>query len=161
MPPLARLALAALLSSAPLTASAQSVSFGQRADVGAPVEVTADNLSVDQGTGLATFSGNVLIGQGEMRLAADSVTVTYAQDGPERISAMQAQGNVTLVNGPDAAEAARADYDVSGGNVVLTGDVVLTQGANVLAGERVEVDLATGRANVSGRVRSIFQPGSQ
>lgn len=154
-------AFAALALMLPFSAVGQSVSFGQRADVKAPVEVTADSLSVDQASGLATFTGNVVIGQGAMRLAADKVTVTYAQGGQNRISALQATGNVTLVNGPDAAEAARADYNVDSGNVILTGDVVLTQGQNVLSGETVEVNLATGTANVAGRVRSVFQPESR
>ena len=44
--------------------------------------------------------------------------------------------------------------------LALTGDVLLTQGSNVLAGERMTVDLATGAAQVQGRVRSVLQPGS-
>ena len=143
-------------------AGAQATSgFGNAQDVKQPVEVTADALSVDQKTGKATFSGHVLIGQGTMRLAADSVTVTYAQGGQDRISALHAQGNVTLASGQDAAEAQAADYNVESGNVVLTGDVLLTQGGNILAGEKVTVNLATGTANASGRVRSVLQPGSQ
>ncbi|HWL57814.1 MAG TPA: lipopolysaccharide transport periplasmic protein LptA [Paracoccus sp. (in: a-proteobacteria)] len=139
-------------------ASAQSTGFGNAQDVSAPVEVTADTLQVDQKTGLAVFSGNVLIGQGAMRLSADRVTVTYAGQDARKISALKAEGNVTMVSGEDAAEAKTADYDVESGNVVLRGDVLLTQGQNVLAGETVTVDLATGRANASGRVRSVLQP---
>lgn len=143
-------------------AGAQATSgFGNAQDVKQPVEVTADALSVDQKTGKATFSGHVLIGQGAMRLAADSVTVTYAQGGQDRISALHAQGNVTLASGQDAAEAQAADYNVESGNVVLTGDVLLTQGGNILAGEKVTVNLATGTANASGRVRSVLQPGKK
>ncbi|WP_304614203.1 LptA/OstA family protein, partial [Paracoccus sp. (in: a-proteobacteria)] len=63
-------------------------------------------------------------------------------------------------SGEDAAEAAEAVYDVAAGSVLLTGDVLLTQGSNVLAGERMTVDLATGAAQVQGRVRSVLQPGS-
>ncbi len=133
--------------------------FGRAQDVGQPVEVTADSLQVDQTTGLATFVGNVLIGQGDMRLSADRVVVTYAENNPQKISKLQAQGNVTLASGTDAAEAQAADYDVASGDVVLTGDVLLTQGANVLAGETVTVNLANGTANASGRVRSVLQPG--
>ncbi|WP_134678702.1 lipopolysaccharide transport periplasmic protein LptA [Paracoccus ravus] len=140
-------------------AIAQTTGFGNAQDVKAPVEVTADSLQVDQATGLAVFSGNVLIGQGAMRLSADRVEVTYASGDARRISALQATGNVTLVSGQDAAEAQSADYDVNSGNVVLRGDVLLTQGQNVLAGETVTVNLATGTANASGRVRSVLQPG--
>lgn len=170
MPRLPRLlrraaACAALLLLAPALAvpvgAQQSVQFGKRADIKAPVEVNADNLSVDQKTGLATFTGSVVIAQGDMRLAADKVTVTYEPGNQRKISALQARGNVTLVNGPDAAEAAAADYAVDSGNVVLTGNVVMTQGESVLSGEKVTVNLATGTANVSGRVRSVLQPGAQ
>lgn len=140
-------------------ALAQGRGFGSAQDIGQPVEVTAQTLSVDQKTGKAVFSGDVLIGQGKMRLSADKVTVTYVQGDKSKISALRAEGHVTLVSGEDAAEARAADYDVESGHVVLTGDVLLTQGGNVLAGEKVTVDLATGTANASGRVRSVLQPG--
>lgn len=142
-------------------ALAQTTGFGNAQDVRQPVEVTADSLQVDQKTGLAVFSGNVLIGQGAMRLSADRVTVTYAPGAADRISALKAEGNVTLASGQDAAEAKAADYNVETGNVVLTGDVLLTQGANVLAGETVTVNLATGTAQAAGRVRSVLQPGAR
>ena len=151
--------LSLVLTVAP--ALAQSTGFGRAQDTKLPVEVTAEQLSVDQKTGKATFSGKVLIGQGQMRLAADRVTVTYAQGNQSRISALHAEGNVTMVSGEDAAEARAADYDVESGNVILTGDVLLTQGGNVLAGEKVTVDLETGTANASGRVRSVLQPGGE
>ncbi|MBM3604555.1 MAG: lipopolysaccharide transport periplasmic protein LptA [Alphaproteobacteria bacterium] len=154
--------LIALALTAPvaLPAGAQTTTFGgMRADVSAPVEVAADNLTVNQTDGSALFSGNVVIGQGEMRLSADEVTVQYAQGGQQRITSLTATGEVTLVSGPDAAEAQQAVYDVEAGRVVLTGDVLLTQGQNVLSGDRVTVDLASGSAQVQGRVRSVLQPG--
>ncbi|RDW13041.1 lipopolysaccharide transport periplasmic protein LptA [Paracoccus thiocyanatus] len=156
--PLLPAILSLVLAAGP--ASAQATGFGRAEDIKAPVEVTADSLRVDQKTGQAVFSGNVLIGQGAMRLSADSVTVTYAQGGQDRISALHAQGNVTLASGDDAAEAQAADYDVETGAIVLTGDVLLSQGGNVLAGDKVTVDLESGTANASGRVRSVLQPGN-
>ncbi|WP_312525449.1 lipopolysaccharide transport periplasmic protein LptA [Paracoccus sp. (in: a-proteobacteria)] len=161
---LLRAACTALLVLMPLAAApalAQSVKFGQRADPKSAVEVNSEQLSVDQKTGHAVFSGNVVVGQGDMRLSADKVTVIYAQGPNRKIERLEARGNVTLVNGPDAAEAQAADYSVGSGKVLLTGDVILTQGPSVLAGEKVEVDLATGSAQVSGRVRTVLQPGSQ
>lgn len=149
---------ALILAAAP--AAAQTTTFGgMRADTSAPVEVAADNLSVNQADGSAVFTGNVVIGQGAMRLSADKVTVIYAEGGTSRIRSLDAAGNVTLVSGPDAAEAQAATYDVAGGHVTLTGDVVLSQGRNVLTGNTMQVDLATGTAQVQGRVRSVLQPG--
>ncbi len=144
-----------------LPASAQTVAFGGiRADTTAPVEVTAESLRVNQDTGEAVFTGNVLIGQGEMRLSADSVTVVYAEGGQSRIRSLNATGGVTLVSGPDAAEAAEAAYDVEKGTVVLTGDAIVTRGESVLAGDRIEVSLKDGTASVQGGVRTVLQPGA-
>lgn len=141
-------------------AVAQNVAFGgMRADITAPVEVRADNLSVNQADGSAVLTGNVVIGQGGMRLSADRVTIIYAEGDQNRIRSLDAVGSVTLVSGPDAAEAKAATYDVAGGNVTLTGDVVLTQGQNVLTGDTMQVNLGTGQAQVQGRVRSVLQPG--
>lgn len=141
-------------------AGAQTVAFGGiKADTKAPVEVTAETLRVDQATGKATFTGKVLIGQGAMRLSAETVTVTYAAGGQQQIQSLDASGGVTLVNGPDAAEAQAAVYDVKSGRIVLTGDAIVTQGQSVLAGDKIEVNLADGTASVAGRVRSVLQPG--
>lgn len=151
------LTIALILAAAP--AAAQNVAFGgMKADTSAPVEVASDSLSVNQGDGSAVFTGNVVIGQGEMRLSADKVTVEYAEGGQNRIRSLHAEGGVTLVSGADAAEAREAVYDVEAGNVTMTGDVVLTQGRNALTGDRVVVNLASGTAQVDGRVRSVLQP---
>ena len=44
-------------------------------DVGQPVEVSADSLSVDQGSGEAVFDGNVLVVQGDVRMSAGRIRV--------------------------------------------------------------------------------------
>lgn len=144
-----------------LPAMAQDVAFGgMQADTSAPVEIGADALSVDQGTGAATFTGNVVIGQGQMRLAADKVAVTYVQGDQRKIKSLHATGKVALVSGQDAAEAQDAVYDVESGNVKLSGDVIITQGTNVMSGETMNLNLKSGTAQVSGRVRTVLQPGS-
>lgn len=155
-----RLMPALILSLLALPAFAQNTTFGgMRADTSAPVEVAADSLSVNQADGTAVFTGNVVIGQGEMRLSAAEVQVNYAEGGQSRIQSLRATGDVTLVSGADAAEAQEALYDVEAGQVTLIGEVVLSQGANVLTGDQMVVDLATGTAQVQGRVRTILQPG--
>lgn len=162
--------LAAMAAAAPFgitPALAQTVAFGgMKGDAKAPVDIAADALSVDQGTGQARFSGHVVISQGEMRLAADRVDVTYAEPAPnggaagtQKIRALTASGGVTLVRGPDAAEAREAVYDVASGLVTLKGDVVVTQGPSVMSGETMTLNLTEGTAQVSGRVRTILQPG--
>lgn len=151
-----------LISVATSAAVAQttSLAFGTiRQNPDAPVEVTADALAVDQDTGEAVFTGNVLIGQGEMRLSAARVLVIYKQ-GNTGIERLEATGGVTLVSGPDAAESQRADYNIDTGTILMTGDVLLTQGANALTAERMTVNLEDGTAQMNGRVKTILQPGN-
>jgi lipopolysaccharide export system protein LptA len=159
---LRRLCLLALLTfaGAPLLAQGGQVAFGgMQQDSSLPVEISADQLQVNQSDGTAVYTGDVVIGQGEMRLAAPRVLVVYAQDAG-RIARLEATGGVTLVSGEDAAEAERADYDIDGGTVTMEGDVLLTQGENVLTSQRMVVNLETGTAEMAGRVRTVLQPGS-
>lgn len=158
-------ALAALMvlgPAAPLPALAQGaeVAFGGiRADTSLPVEVTADALSVSQTDGTAVFTGNVLVVQGEMRLSAERVEVVYGSADRSRIERLHASGQVTLVSGKDAAEAADAVYTIDSGAVEMTGNVLLTQGANTIAGQKLVVDLASGTGRMEGRVTTVLQPG--
>ena len=129
---------------------------GISADPKAPVEVSADNLSVDQDSGTAVFSGNVVIGQGDLRLSAGSVRVVYS-DSTGDIAQLLATDGVTLVTDSAAAEAATADYNLTTGILTLSGSVLLTQGASALSAEQMTIDLNSGRAQMSGRVRTVFQ----
>lgn len=142
-------------------AQTTNVAFGtMQQDTSLPVEVTADSLSVNQTDGTAIFTGNVVIIQGEMRLAAPRVLVVYAEtsDGEEsRIERLEATGGVTLVSGPDAAESERADYNVDDGQVLMQGDVLLTQGASALTSDQMRVDLTGGTAQMDGRVKTILR----
>lgn len=126
-----------------------------------PVEVISDALEIDQETGNATFVGNVVVGQGEMRLNASKVVVEYktgAEQTGGKISRMIASGSVVLVNGPEAAEADEAVYSIDSAEIVMSGNVILTQGNNALSAAQMVVDLNTGRAQMSGRVKTILQP---
>ncbi|WP_439121995.1 LptA/OstA family protein [Marivita sp.] len=135
------------------------IAFGTvQQDTSLPVEVSADALSVSQNDGSALFTGNVIIGQGEMRLSAPRVLVFYTEDqsGVERL---EATGGVTLVNGDQAAEADTAEYEVNRGTIRMVGNVLLTQGANTLVSDSMDVDLEGGTALMNGRVRTVFQTG--
>lgn len=147
-----------------VTAQGLDVAFGSLThDSTLPVEVTADQLEVNQQAGTAIFSGNVLVGQGSMRLSANRVEVSYAGsngDPTGRISNMVATGNVLLVNGAEAAEAQKAVYAVDRGSIVMSGSVLLTQGQNALSGELFVVDLGSGTGRMEGRVKTIFQTGN-
>jgi len=157
--------LGLILAALPVLAHAQvtSVPFGQNHDRSQPVEITSDRLDLDQAAGTAVFAGNVKVGQGELRLAADRVQVFYVAgtgDGAGQVQRMVANGNVTLSNGSEAAEAEQAVYEVVAGTVDMQGDVLLTQGRNALSSQKLHIDLDAGTAQVEGRVQTIFTPST-
>lgn len=155
---------AALLAiSLPNLAAAQAqVAFGGlQHDSSLPVEISADQLAVDQADGSATFSGNVQIGQGDMRLTAGKVRVEYGTgaNATGEISRLHASGGVTLVNGAEAAEAREAVYTITTGVIVMSGNVVLIQGDNALSSQTLTVNLKDGTGIMDGRVKTIIQTG--
>ena len=159
---LALIFAACLVALAPSVLAAQGtqVAFGSfNHDASLPVEITADALEISQADGTAIFRGNVVIGQGDLRMSAGQVLVVYASgdDATGQISRLTASGGVTLVNGAEAAEAQEATYSIDEGLIVMSGGVILTQGRNALSAERLVVNLKTGTGTLEGRVKTILQ----
>ena len=153
---LLRIVLFLMFATATSAAAQTDIALGGiQADSSAPVEITADSLSVDQETGIAAFSGNVLIAQGELRLSAGSVEVVYDDDSGD-ITRLVASGGVTFVTATDAAEAQTAVYDLAENKLTMTGDVLITQGRSAIAADSMRVNLTTGKAQLDGRVRTTL-----
>ncbi len=155
--------LGAALVYDPLTGAAfaqTKVTTGLIADTTQPIEVEADQLSVDQTTGVAVFSGNVRVKQGELRVTAPKATLNYNADRTE-IETVHLEGGVMMTNGVEVVQGQDAVYTVPTGVVVVTGDVVVTQGDSTIAGPKLTYDLDTGAGLMDGgRVQSVFVPGS-
>lgn len=153
--------LALTLGMATLPAGAQQANIafgGMKQDTSLPVTLDADTLAINNADGTALFTGNVVVSQGEMRLTAGEVRVEYTPDGGG-IKTLHATGGVTLINTGDAAEAKEAVYTIDTGNVVMTGDVLLTQGANAISGQKLVINLKGGTGVMEGRVQTVFSPG--
>lgn len=163
--------LAAVLASPALAQEAAKGPFGGfKHDSKAPIEITAESLEVRQADNVAVFAGDVIAGQGTLRLTADKVEVSYDTDQGSNsetgaIQKLVATGKVFLSNGSETAQGASAVYDVVGGLVTMTGDVVLTQGQNAISGQSLTINLnsGTGRIEASpkGRVTTIFKPSTK
>jgi lipopolysaccharide export system protein LptA len=151
-----------LLLALPSAATAQtSIALGGvTADPDAPLEITADSLTVNREDGSAVFEGDVRIGQGDLRIAAARVQVRY-DGGTGDIARLDATGGVTLATADEQAEARSAEYDLGTGTLTLIGDVLLTQGESALSAERMIVNLDDGTARMEGRVTTIFRQDGQ
>ena len=134
-------------------------------DTRLPIEITADSLEVKQQERLAVFQGNVDAVQGDLRLTASEIRVHYrggSGDAPEgAISRIDATGDVRFATPNETAQGDAGVYDVAAQVITLTGAVVLTRGDNVIRGEKLTLELATGRSRIesSTGVRGLFQPG--
>lgn len=153
--------------------------FSQNRDQ--PVNIEAESLEVRDKDKTATFSGNVIVTQGDTKLRSASLVVFYdqgdgkdgknamkaAQPGPggrQSIRRLEARGGVVVTQKDQTATGATGIFDMKSNTITLAGGVVISQGQNVLRGERLIVDVATGQARVEaggGRVQGMFSAGSK
>jgi lipopolysaccharide export system protein LptA len=111
-----------------------------------PIAVNADSFLADLNGDTGTYTGNVIVVQGSVKLHADKVKV-LAPGG--RASRMEAQGHV-IVDSPSGQAIADAGiYDVPQQVLRLTGNVVLTKEQNVMRGTALEFSMATGLAKMT------------
>jgi lipopolysaccharide export system protein LptA len=177
-------ALAATLSPGLAWAQAKGVpnalqGFSQNREQ--PVQIEATTLEVRDKTGVATFSGNVKVVQGDTTLRCNSLVVHYdaqnrdggvkaATPGPggsQQISRLEARGSVVVTQKDQTATGDLGLFDMRTNTVTLSGNVVVSQGKNVMRGERLVVDLTSGVSRVEsgkrGGVQMLIQqqPGGQ
>ena len=105
------------------------------------------------------LTGRAEVTQGTNRLRADRLRIVTSGGDLSRI---EATGNVYFVTPDQTMRGDRAAYDLSNDNVTVTGDVILTQGQNVVTGARLVYNVRTETAQMDGgtggRVRGVFYP---
>ncbi len=154
------LALFALLFACAVPAFAQEVKFQSlKQDSSLPVQVTSDSLAVDQSGGIANFEGNVVVTQGDMVIKSAKARVENKADG-SGVDKIYFTGPVTFHSPTEAAASDGAVYTVDSGEVVMTGNVLLTQGKTTIAGQKLVYDLQKGTGQMQGRVQTTFIPKS-
>ena len=155
--------------SAPAPAVQRDRTLGLDSDQ--PIAVNADSFLADLNGETGTYTGNVIVTQGRVRLHADEVKVT-APGG--RASRMEAQGHVIVDSPSGQAVGDTGIYEVTQQVLRLNGHVVLTKEANVMRGNALEIAMDTGLARLTsggaapaqqgqppgppGRVQGLFMP---
>ena len=168
--------LAAALTPSVDQATAQtqkSIFKGPVQKKGEPVKIQAASLEVRDKDKVATFSGNVILIQGDTEVRCDALVIFYegelskgtpksAPGGKreQQISKMEARGNVVVIQKEQRATGDRGDFDMRNNTVTLTGNVVVTRGDDILRGQRLMVNLTTGVSTVEsggGRVEALIK----
>jgi lipopolysaccharide export system protein LptA len=163
--------------------------FSQNRDQ--PIQIEAASLEMRDKKKEATFTGDVKVVQGDTTMKSKSLVVFYdgggaatpapgapaakgakapikaAQPGPggsSSIRRLEARGSVVVTQKDQVVTGETAVFDTKSNLVTMLGGVVLTQGKNVLRGDRLVVDMTTGTSRVesdSGRVQGLFQSSGQ
>jgi lipopolysaccharide export system protein LptA len=152
-----------------------------------PVHIEAATLEVRDKDKVATFSGDVKVVQGDTSMKCKTLVVFYDQEGdkaakPEaktakpmqaaspgpggeqKIRRLEARGSVVVTSKEQTATGQLGIFDMPSNTVTLTGGVVMTQGQNVLRGDKLVVNLSSGVSRVEssqagrGRVQGLFVP---
>jgi lipopolysaccharide export system protein LptA len=164
----AALALAAFL---PAAAGAQE--FGAAFagfDTGSnePIHIEADKLEVRDADKVATYTGNVKVRQGETLLEAPELRVFYTGEPTEegapgsQVSRIEAGPKVLVTSKDQTAAGERAVLDMAQDTITMSGNVVLTQGVNIVRGERLIVNLKSRQGRMEGgRVQTLITPSSR
>src|SRR3954465_5629358 len=162
--------------------------FSQNRDQ--PIQIEAASLEMQDKKKEATFSGNVKVVQGDTTMTSKALVVFYdsagsgapapatnakaakapmqaAAPGPggsSSIRRLEARGSVVVTQKDQVGTGETAVFDTKTNLITMVGGIVLTQGKNVLRGDRLMVDITTGVSKVesdSGRVQGLFQSSGQ
>jgi lipopolysaccharide export system protein LptA len=163
--------------------------FSQNRDQ--PIQIEAASLEMRDKKKEATFAGNVKVVQGDTTMTSKTLVVFYDQSaapapaaagskgtksappmqsatpgpgGSSSIRRLEAKGSVVVVQKDQIVTGETAIFDTKANQVTMQGGVVLTQGQNVLRGDRLVVDMTTGVSRIesdTGRVQGLFQSSGQ
>ncbi len=189
---LAMVAAGMCMPDAPSMAQAPSGAFSAyTADSKQPVDIEAEQLEVDDRKQVAVFRGNVSATQGNFNMRSKELVVTYsaskdaaqgkASDKASAVTSplggagtdiryIEAKGKVLVTSkGEQTATSNSALFDVAAQTVTLVGDVVVTQGKNIIKGDRLVIDITTGKSTFlmsqgdspqRQRLKAVFSPKS-
>lgn len=152
-----RLITLMLLLQASLPFTAQAL----EEDVNKPIEVEADSVEIDEGSGKSIYKGNVILTQGSIRLAADKITVIQHEKKSDQIIAVGSPAVLTQksANGkkPVKGNSTRMEYSVNSDILFLIGDATLTQDQDTFKSDRIAYDrkrsLIKGGTSAEGKQR--------
>jgi lipopolysaccharide export system protein LptA len=183
--------LGVALAAAALGADAQGIA----PQASGPMDISADSSTFVNEACESTWNGAAEVLQGTTRLRANVIRAFFKKKppGPGGAAAAQgggvggipggpqsncggtdrieAEGDVFYVTPDQNARGDRAIYTADNDQIVMTGNVIVVQGKNVIHGDRLTIHVATREAQIESnatgrgtpnRVRGVFyqQPGA-
>ncbi|MES9993464.1 MAG: lipopolysaccharide transport periplasmic protein LptA [Candidatus Thiodiazotropha sp.] len=136
-----------------------------------PMHLEADNLSIDEGSGVVLYEGNVEITQGSLKLWTERLWIHRRQGKTEKIIAEGAPVRFRQLmdkeDGEVRGEAMRIEITVESDEMLMIDDALLQQGGNRFRNDRIIYNRSKAmvRAGSSAqgkqRVRVVIEPKQQ
>lgn len=149
------------LSAAALASAQGAMSALRGHNSNAPIDVTSDRIEVQDRADRAIFAGNVHVKQGSLTLDTSRLTVAYSSAGGVQIQRLDASGGVVVRSPSETARGNFGIYDLDRKLITLVGAVQLTRGGSQVNGQRLVIDLRSGRAVVDGGPAGVGQRGGR
>lgn len=140
-------------------------------DSDSPIRVTADNARLDDGQGMAVYTGDVELEQDSTRLNADRVVLYRTANGLSRIEATGTPARYRQPTpeggGETDARALNITWSATDSQLTFEREAVIKQNGDLFSGDVIHYD-TTGRVVTAegsagdgdGRVEMIIQPRS-
>ncbi len=132
------------------------------------IQIEADSMVVDEGTGVSIYQGRVSYVQGTVKMTADKVTIYSVGGEFQHFSAegerVRYQQMLDDDKGELKAKARLIDYHAAQGHIVLKGNAHMTRGEDEFSGNHIEYDAdkdivnARKAENGGERVQVVIQP---
>lgn len=160
--------LATLTTLSCLLVVSVSTASAQIGDSSQPLDSIADRIENLDSEGRTILSGHVDMTQGDRRIMADRVELVWTQPengGRGDIERVIAIGHVRYFSPNQNATGDLGVYEMGSDTITLTGDVVITQGENVITTTRFVSNLTSGNSNFGeaddgAPVRAVIYPRS-
>ncbi len=143
--------------------------YAQIGNSSLPLDIEADHVDVLDAERRIIWRGNVNAIQGTSSIRAQQIDVYYTGNGTGNggagswgdIDRIVATEDVYYITPTQRARGQQGVYTLATETIVLTGDVVINQGDNVITATRFVTNLATGNSSWEsgdgGRVRAVLQ----
>ena len=161
--------LMSILTVVGLSALATST-FALSTDRNQPVSLEADRATFNEKTGITTYTGNVVIQQGTLKINANSIVANLNQNN--QIKTVTAQGSPAKFqqqmdgkSGLARGEGNKIIYNAETGILSLSGGAFLSQNGATFRGENLTYSMNKGDIEATGgskgRIQIVIPPASQ
>ena len=141
-------------------------------DADQPIEISADQVTREEPSGLTTYRGSVELRQGSLEIKSDSLVFSFDDQGASVITARGTPATLkqtpTNSSTPINAQANAIEYQETRDRIRLIGDARILQDGAVIEGSTIEYIVSSQRVMAAGsptgnkpqRVKVTIPPNS-